>query len=92
MTNLEEISQKDITNFKIEDAELYNTVKSKELKRKVVKAYCTSDLCSLLDKGRHGYREKAFGSLKQAKKSEVFCPDCGHALFWGVSRSNSRVV
>ncbi len=42
----------------------------------VLKAFCTSLTCS--PRGTGSGKEK-----KNAKKTDIDCPDCGHALFWG---------
>jgi hypothetical protein len=52
--------------------------------RRKVNAYCTSPLCTMT-KGKKGRWVTKGPKLVNVPKSETFCPDCEHALFWGES-------
>lgn len=53
-------------------------ITAKEIKKdtRILKAWCTSFSCSPTGNGTGNEK-------KNAKKSDTYCPDCGHALFWG---------
>lgn len=62
------------------------TAKETEIKPINLKAYCTSYVCC-----RDKTHSKKLGTPVNAPKSQVFCKECGNALFW-VKNNEHRVA
>lgn len=60
--------------------------KEKSLPRRGAQmAYCSGRCSSLQEPGRNG------ALIPEAKRMDVDCPRCGHALFWKVPNSRTQV-